>query len=406
MREVYLDNAATTRVDERIVKLMTEVMLDAYGNPSSVHRVGRKAKVYLDKAREQVAALLNAQKDEIYFTSGGTESDNMALRGVAYAKRAKGKHIITTQVEHHAILHACEQLEKEGFSVTFLPVDEYGMVSVAAVEAAITPETILISVMYANNEIGTIMPIKEIGALARSKGILFHTDAVQAAGQLELDVVRDNVDLLSMTAHKIHGPKGSGAIYIRRGVRLQPMLRGGAQERQVRPGTEAMPGIAGLGLAAELARENLEKNSAYVADLRDKLISGLFEKIPFLRLNGHPTQRLANNANVSIEYIEGEGMLLSLDMVGIAASSGSACTSGSLDPSHVLLATGLDHATAHGSLRLSLSHETTLADIEYVLEKLPPIVERLRAMSPLYDSKVLQCARAEQRGNDCLRACK
>ena len=406
MREVYLDNAATTRVDEKIVKLMSEVMLEAYGNPSSVHRVGRKAKVYLDKAREQVAKLLKAQKDEIFFTSGGTESDNMAVRGVAYASNTKGRHIITSQVEHHAILHACEQLEKEGFTVTYLPVDEYGMVSVAAVEAAIKPDTILITIMYANNEIGTVMPIKEIGALARSKGILFHTDAVQAAGQLDLDVVRDNIDILSMTAHKIHGPKGSGAIYIRRGVRLQPMLRGGAQERQVRPGTEAMPGIAGLGLAAEMAQTNLENNTAYITELRDKLIAGLFERIPFLRLNGHPTQRLANNANVSIEYIEGEGMLLSLDIVGIAASSGSACTSGSLDPSHVLLATGLDHATAHGSLRLSLSHETTAADIEYVLEKLPPIVERLRAMSPLYDAEVLQCARAEERKNNCQKGCK
>lgn len=406
MREVYLDNAATTQVDPAVIKVMNEVMTEAFGNPSSVHRFGRKAKVYLDKARTQVAGLLGAEPAEIYFTSGGTESDNLALRGVAYARRKKGNHIITSQVEHHAILHTCEQLEKEGFKVTYLPVDEYGQVKVQDVKEAITPETILISIMYANNEIGTIMPISEIGKLAREKGIIFHTDAVQAAGQVQIDVNRDNIDLLSMTAHKIYGPKGSGVLYVRRGTYVLPMLFGGAQERQLRPGTEAMPGIAGLGMAAELARTNLAANAEHVSKLRDKLIAGLTEKIPYIKLNGHPSERLPNNVNVSISYIEGEGMLLSLDMAGIAASSGSACTSGSLDPSHVLLAIGLDHATAHGSLRLSLSHNTTDEDIDYVLDKLPAIVERLRMMSPLYDSEVLNCSRAAHKPQECVCPCK
>ena len=399
----YLDNAATTKVDKNVINAMSEVMCEGFGNPSSVHAFGRKAKTYLDKARQQVATLINAQKDEIYFTSGATESDNFAVRGVAYARKNKGNHIITSQVEHHAVLHICEQLEKEGFTVTYLPVDKFGMVSVRDVEAAIKPETTLISIMYANNEIGTIMPIREIGALARSKGILFHCDAVQAIGQISVDVVRDNIYLLSLTAHKIHGPKGAGALYIKRGLRISPLLFGGAQERSFRPGTEGMPGIVGLGVAAELATQNWQANSAYIKKLRDKLIAGILETIPFTRLNGHPEQRLPNNANISISFIEGEGMLLMLDMNGIAASSGSACTSGSLDPSHVLLAIGLDHATAHGSLRLTLSHETTEADIDYVLEKLPPIVDRLRQMSPLYDSKTMNCGRPElkQCGKGC-----
>lgn len=405
MKAIYLDNAATTKVDAKVIEAMSEVMTEGFGNPSSVHSFGRKAKTYLDKAREQVAALINAQKDEIYFTSGATESDNFALRGVVCSRKDKGNHIITTQVEHHAILHTCEELEKEGFKVTYLPVDEYGMVSVEDVAKAITPETVLISVMYGNNEIGTIMPIAQIGELARSKGILFHCDAVQAVGQISVDVIRDKIDLLSMTAHKIHGPKGAGAIYIRRGVRLCPMLFGGAQERSVRPGTEGMPGIVGLGMAAQLAKENLTASAEKMTYLRDKLINGILETIPFTRLNGHPTKRLPNNANISINYIEGEGMLLMLDMNGIAASSGSACTSGSLDPSHVLLAIGLDHATAHGSLRMSLSNETTEADIDYVLETLPQIVEKLRQMSPLYDSAVMQCARPEIKkcGHGCCK---
>lgn len=394
VKSIYLDNAATTKVDPQVIQAMTEVMTEGFGNPSSVHAFGRKAKTYLDRAREQVASLLHAQKDEIYFTSGATESDNFALRGVACSRRDKGNHIITTQVEHHATLHACEEMEKEGWEVTYLPVDEFGMVTAAQVEAAIRPETVLISIMYANNEIGTVMPIAEIGAIARSKGILFHSDAVQAMGQIDVDVVRDNIDLLSMTAHKIHGPKGAGAIYIRRGVRICPMLFGGAQERAVRPGTEGMPGIVGLGVACELAKARLGKETEHMAQLRDKLINGILEKIPHVRLNGHPTKRLPNNANVSISFIEGEGMLLMLDMNGIAASSGSACTSGSLDPSHVMLAIGLDHATAHGSLRMSLSHDTTEADIDYVLEKLPQIVEKLRMMSPLYNGQATECARA------------
>lgn len=286
MKSIYLDNAATTKVDKNVINAMSEVMCEGFGNPSSVHAFGRKAKTYLDKARQQVATLINAQKDEIYFTSGATESDNFAVRGVAYARKNKGNHIITSQVEHHAVLHICEQLEKEGFTVTYLPVDKFGMVSVRDVEAAIKPETTLISIMYANNEIGTIMPIREIGALARSKGILFHCDAVQAIGQISVDVVRDNIDLLSLTAHKIHGPKGAGALYIKRGLRISPLLFGGAQERSFRPGTEGMPGIVGLGVAAELATQNWQANSAYIKKLRDKLIAGILETIPFTRLNG------------------------------------------------------------------------------------------------------------------------
>lgn len=406
IRNVYMDNAATTKVDEAVAEVMHQSMIESFGNPSSVHAFGRRAKISLENARAQVAALLNAQPDEILFTSGGTEADNLALRGIAYAYKDKGNHIITTNVEHHAVLHTCEQLEKEGFSVTYLPVDEFGRVSATQVQDAIIPGTILISIMYANNEIGTVMPIEEIGVVAKKHKVLFHTDAVQAAGQLTLDVVRDHVDLLTMTAHKIYGPKGAGALFVRRGVKIKPIMFGGAQERTIRPGTESLPAIVGLGKAAELAKLHLEDNVEKVQALRDYLCAGLQKAIPFVRLNGHPAYRLPNNLNLSISYIEGEGMLLGLDMLGIAASSGSACTSGSLDPSHVLLAIGLDHATAHGSLRLTLSHNNSFEDVFYVLEKLPQVVERLRAMSPLYESEVMNCSKAEDCDNPLSSKCK
>lgn len=387
MQQVYLDNAATTKVLPSIAEAMFKTMTEDYGNPSSIYKLGQQAKNILDTAREQVAELINASPKEIIFTGGGSEGDTMLLLGVAHAYAKKGKHIITTAVEHHAILHTCQALEKEGYTVTYLPVDEFGKTEPAAVEAAITAETILISVMYANNEIGTIMPIKEIGAIARKHGVLFHTDAVQAAGHIPIDVQKDNIDLLTLTAHKFHGPKGTGAVYIKQGLKIGSLVYGGGQEKGLRAGTENTAGILGLGLAAVHARENMKEHSKRVISLRDKLITGINERISEVRLNGHPTDRLPNNVNFSIRYIEGEGLLLLLDMAGIAASSGSACTSGSLDPSHVLLAIGLPHEIAHGSLRLTLSELTTEEEIDYLLEKLPPIVERLRQMSPLYSEK-------------------
>ena len=387
MQQVYLDNAATTKVLPSIAEAMFKTMTEDYGNPSSIYKLGQQAKNILDTAREQVAELINASPKEIIFTGGGSEGDTMLLLGVARAYAKKGKHIITTAVEHHAILHTCQALEKEGYTVTYLPVDEFGKIEPAAVEAAITAETILISVMYANNEIGTIMPIKEIGAIARKHGVLFHTDAVQAAGHIPIDVQKDNIDLLTLTAHKFHGPKGTGAVYIKQGLKIGSLVYGGGQEKGLRAGTENTAGILGLGLAAVHARENMKEHSKRVISLRDKLITGINERISEVRLNGHPTDRLPNNVNFSIRYIEGEGLLLLLDMAGIAASSGSACTSGSLDPSHVLLAIGLPHEIAHGSLRLTLSELTTEEEIDYLLEKLPPIVERLRQMSPLYSEK-------------------
>ena len=387
MKEVYLDNAATTKILPTIADEMYKALLDCYGNPSGIYKLGQQAKKIIDGARTEVALLLNASPEEIVFTGGGSEGDTMVLIGAARAQAKKGRHIITTAVEHHAVLHACEALEKEGFRVTYLPVDEFGMVGAQAVEAAIAEDTILISVMYANNEIGTIMPVKEIGEIARKHGVLFHTDAVQAVGHVPIDVKEENIDLLTLTAHKFHGPKGTGAVYIRKGIRLANLIYGGGQEKGRRAGTENTTGILGLGLASAHARQHMQENSERIRKLRDKLISGIEEKISEVRLNGHREQRLPNNANFSIDYIEGEGLLLLLDMAGIAASSGSACTSGSLDPSHVLLAIGLPHETAHGSLRLTLSEFTTEDDIDYLLEKLPPIVARLRSMSPLYSEK-------------------
>ena len=383
MNRIYMDNAATTRVTQPVLEAMMPCLTDVYGNPSSVHAFGRDARRLLDEARAKVAAALNAKPNEIYFTGCGTESDNWAVRGSAYALKAKGNHIITSSIEHHAILHTCQQLEREGFKVTYLPVDEYGQVSAADVEKAITPETTLISIMTANNEIGTIQPITEIGAIARAHGVRFHTDAVQAVGAIPVDVKAMNVDLLSLSGHKLHAPKGVGALYIRSGVRLERLMNGGAQERTQRPGTENMPSIVGLGRAIELATAHLDEKAAYVSALRDKLISGILKTIPDTRLNGHPTNRLPGNCNVSIRYIEGESMLLNLDIKGIAASSGSACTSGSLDPSHVLLAIGLTHEVAHGSLRFSLNEDNTEEEVDYVIRSLDEVVKRLRAMSPL-----------------------
>ncbi len=385
MNRIYMDNAATTRVSEPVAQAMMPYLTEVFGNPSSVHSFGREARKALDHARAQVAQALGAEPKEIYFTGCGTESDNWAIRGAAYAHKDKGNHIITTTIEHHAVLHTCEQLEKEGFEVTYLEVDEYGLVDVKALEAAIRPTTVLISVMAANNEIGTLEPIEEIGRIAREHKVLFHTDAVQAIGSVPFDVKRMNIDMLSLSGHKFHAPKGVGALYIRSGVRIDRFIRGGAQERGQRAGTENLASIVGMGRAIELATQNLEAHNAKLSALRDRLIQGILSNIPEVRLNGHPTMRLPGNVNVSIRYIEGESLLLSLDLKGIAASSGSACTSGSLDPSHVLLAIGLPHEIAHGSLRFSLSEENTEAEVDYVIDTLREIVDRLRAMSPLYN---------------------
>lgn len=384
MMRVYMDNAATTALKREVLEQMTPYLTEIYGNPSSVHAFGREAKKGMDRAREQVASALNASADEIFFNGGGTEGDNAVITGVAEKCKAKGRHIITTSVEHHAVLHACERLEGRGYSVTYLPADEYGRVSARQVEEAIREDTILVSVMFANNEVGTIMPVAEIGAACRKHNVLFHTDAVQAAGHIPIDVKKMNIDLLTLSAHKFHGPKGVGAIYAKKGVRLPPFIVGGAQERKLRAGTENVAGVVGLGAAIELASADMQSRIARTKALRDKLIKGIPERIADVKLNGHPTERLPGNVNFSIRYIEGEAILLMLDVNGIAASSGSACTSGSLDPSHVLLAMGLSHEVAHGSLRLTLGDETTQEEVDYVLDTLPRIVERLRAMSPLY----------------------
>lgn len=387
MKRIYMDNAATTRVTEPVFEAMRPYFCEIFGNPSSVHAFGREARKAVEQARRQVAAALGAQAGEIYFTGSGTEADNWALRGAAYAQKARGRHIITTQIEHHAVLHAAEQLEKEGFEVTYLPVDEDGVVSLEALEKALRPDTTLVSIMAANNEIGAIQPIREAAKLARAHGALFHTDAVQAIGCVPIDVKADGIDLLSLSGHKFHAPKGVGALYIRSGVKLQRLIYGGAQEKTQRGGTENVASIVGMGKAIELAMESMESRNAYVSGLRDRLIEGILRRIPETRLNGHRTRRLSGNVNVSIRYIEGEALLLSLDMKGIAGSSGSACTSGSLDPSHVLLAIGLPHEIAHGSLRLSLSEENTAEEVDYTIDALVEIVERLRAMSPLYEKK-------------------
>lgn len=379
---MYMDHAATTYAAPEVVEAMLPYFSEKFGNPSSVYGIGQENKAAVDEARAKVAAAINAEPNEIYFTAGGTESDNWALKGVAFANIRKGKHIITTAVEHHAVLHAAEWLQSQGFEVTYLPVDQYGMVSPADVEKAIRPDTILISVMYANNEVGTIQPIAEIGAIARAHGIYFHTDAVQAVGHVPIDVKAEHIDMLSLSGHKFYGPKGIGVLYIRRGVRIQNLLHGGAQESRHRAGTENVAGIVGLGVAIERAVAAMPEESARLTAMRDHMIRELL-KIPASHLNGHPTQRLPNNVNITFEYIEGEGILLLLNMFGICASTGSACNSASLEPSHVLTAMGVPHEIAHGSVRLTLGERNTEEDVSYVLEKLPEVVRKLRSMSPL-----------------------
>lgn len=382
---IYFDHAATTHTRPEVLEEMIPYFTEKYGNASSVYSIGRESKRAIDEAREKVAFALGAQSREIFFTGSGTEADNWAIKGVAYANREKGKHIITTSIEHHAVLHTCQYLESEGYEVTYLPVDEDGLVSPEQVEAAIRPDTILITIIFANNEIGTIQPISEIGKVARDKGVLFHTDAVQAVGAVPINVVDMNIDLLSLSGHKIYGPKGVGALYIRKGVKITSFMHGGAQERGRRASTENIAGIVGLGRAIEIAANHIEENNKKLAELRDRVHDEITKKVPFIKLNGHRHKRLPGNLNFSFEFIEGESLLLMLDMKGIAASSGSACTSGSLDPSHVLLAIGLPHEIAHGSLRLSFGIENTEEEIDYLMETLPMIVQRLREMSPLYE---------------------
>jgi cysteine desulfurase len=383
-RIIYMDHSATTYVRKEVLEAMAPYHAEHFGNPSSIYSIARESKKTIDAARAQVAQALGAEPDEIYFTSGGSESDNWAIKGVAFANRKKGNHIITSKIEHHAVLHTCEYLEKEGFTVTYLPVDQYGLVDPAELEKAITDKTILISIMYANNEIGTIEPIAELGAIARRHKVPFHTDAVQAVGNIPIDVKAQNIDLLSLSAHKFYGPKGTGVLYIRKGTRIDNLIHGGGQERRRRAGTENIAGIVGLGKAIELATADIEGHNTKIRALRDRLMSGILAKIPNSRLNGHPEKRLPGNINISFEFIEGESMLLWLDDEGICASTGSACTSGSLEPSHVLLATGLPVEISHGSLRLTLGNVNTDADVDFVLEVLPKVVTRLREMSPLY----------------------
>ena len=387
---IYLDHAATTPADPRAVEAMLPYFTEKFGNPSSIYRLGRASLDALDEARETVAAIIGARRKEIVFTSGGSEADNLAIKGVAFAQReaGRGDHIITSAIEHHAVLHAVEYLEHFGFAVTVLPVDGEGIVSVDDLRAAIRPETTLVSIMAANNEIGTIQPIAELGAACRERDVLFHTDAVQMVGALPVNVKELNVDLLSLTAHKFYGPKGVGALYMRRGVPLLPQINGGSQERRLRAGTENVAGIVGLATALRIAAEGIATSSAHCTMLRDRLIDGVMARIDHVHLNGHRSLRLPNNVNLSFDFIEGESMLLLLDQQGIYASSGSACTSGSLDPSHVLMALGISAERAHGSLRLTVGRDNTVAQIDRVLELLPPIVERLRSVSPMYKQHV------------------
>ena len=382
---IYLDNAATTKTAPEVVQAMLPYFAENYGNPSTIYSLGSASKKAVNEARRTIAGAIGAKQEEIYFTAGGSEADNWALKATAEAYEGKGKHIITTKIEHHAILHTCEYLEKRGFEVTYLNVDEDGLVNLDELKNVIRPDTILISVMFANNEIGTIEPIKEIGAIAKERGILFHTDAVQAFGQVPINVDEMHIDMLSASGHKLNGPKGIGFLYIRAGLKLRSFIHGGGQERSRRAGTENVPGIVGLGAATERALRIMEEKTKKELELRDYLISRIEKEIPYCRLNGHRTRRLPGNVNFSFLYIEGESMLIMLDMKGICASSGSACTSGSLDPSHVLLAIGLKHEEAHGSLRMTLSEENTKEEIDIVVDNLKQIVTKLRDMSPLYE---------------------
>lgn len=385
---IYLDNAATTKTAPEVLEAMLPYFTECYGNPSSVYSFASKNKDEITKQREVIAEVLGAKGNEIYFTAGGSESDNWALKATAEAYKDKGNHIITTKIEHHAILHTAEYLEKNGFEVTYLDVDENGVVNLEELKAAIRPETILISIMFANNEIGTIEPIKEIGEIAKEHGILFHTDAVQAFGQIPINVDECNIDMLSASGHKLNGPKGIGFLYIRKGVKIRSFVHGGAQERKRRAGTENVPGIIGIGAATKRAVTTMKERTEKEKELRDYMIERIENEIPYSKLNGHRTDRLPNNVNFSFRFVEGESLLIMLDMKGICGSSGSACTSGSLDPSHVLLAIGLPHEIAHGSLRLTLSDETTKEDIDYVVDSLKEIVAKLRSMSPLYEDFV------------------
>jgi cysteine desulfurase len=383
MKRIYLDYAATTQVHPDVLQAMLPYFTDKFGNPSSIHTFGQEAKGAVEAARQSVAGLIGAGEEEIFFTSGGTESDNLALQGVCLANENKGKHIITTVIEHHAVLETCKHLGKRGFTVTYLPVDKYGMVDPADIKKAIKKTTILISVMHANNEIGTVQPLAEIGRIARDTGVYFHTDAVQTVGHIPVDVNKLGVDLLSMSAHKLYGPKGIGALYIRKGTRIASLMHGGGQEKGRRPGTENVPGIVGFGKAIEIARREMDAEAVRLTDLRDKFIADLQKHIENITLNGHPTQRLPNNINISVSFVEGEAMLLNLDLQGICASTGSACSSGNLEASHILIATGCSHEQAHGSLRFTLGNWTTEEELQKVLNVLPGIVKKLRAMSPL-----------------------
>ena len=380
---IYMDNAATTKIDPMVLKSMLPYLKEHYGNPSSIYSLGRESKEAIDIAREKIAKALGATSKEIYITSGGSEADNWAIKGIAFANQNKGKHIITSNIEHHAVLHTCEYLKNYGFEITYIPVDENGVIDIKELEKSIRQETILISIMFANNEIGTIQPIKKIGEIAKKNGIYFHTDAVQAVGHIPINVEDMNIDLLSLSGHKFHGPKGVGALYIRKGTKIFSMMHGGEQEFKKRAGTENIAGIVGLGKAIEISVKDLHKDTKQLIKLRDNLIKGLVENIPDTILNGDPKLRLPGNVNVCFKYIEGESILLLLDSIGICASSGSACTSGSLEPSHVLLAIGRPHEIAHGSLRLTLSKYNTQQEVDFLLEKLPGIIKRLRDMSPL-----------------------
>ncbi|NLD25520.1 cysteine desulfurase NifS [Candidatus Dojkabacteria bacterium] len=383
-KTIYFDNAATTRVSPKVFKSMMPFFQNSYGNPSTIYSLGREARQAIEVAREKIANSINADKEEIFFTGSGTESDNWAIKGIAYANRKKGNHIITTNIEHHAILNTCKNLERNGFEVTYVPVEKNGIVNPKDILKEIRKDTVLISVMFANNEIGTLQPIVEIGKITKENGIYFHTDAVQAVGNIKIDVNELNIDLLSLSAHKLNGPKGVGALYIRKGVKIENLIHGGGQENRMRAGTENVASIVGLGKAIELATEDIEGKAKYLTNLREKAIKSILENIPHTIINGDRERRLPGNINVCFEYIEGESILLLLDSLGICASSGSACTSGSLNPSHVLLAIGLPHEIAHGSLRLSFSKENTEEEVDFLLEKLPPIISRLRDMSPLY----------------------
>jgi cysteine desulfurase len=383
LKLVYMDNAATTGTRPEALEAMLPYFSEYFGNPSSFHTFGRKTREALETSREEVGRLIGAKSREIVFTGGGSEADNLAILGTAYARENKGKHIITSSIEHHAVMHTCNYLEKRGFEVTYLPVDEYGLVDPGDVQKAIRDDTILITIMHSNNEIGTVEPIDQIGQIAKARKIPFHTDAVQSVGTIPIDVNQLNVDMLSMSAHKFYGPKGVGALFVRSGHKLIPHIHGGAQERQRRAGTENVPGVVGMAKALTLAHEDMDEHVKELTTLRERLIKGIFDKIDRVRLNGHPTQRLPGNVNISFEFIEGESILISLDAVGIAASSGSACTSGSLEPSHVLMAIGLPHEIAHGSVRFTLGRGNTEEDVDYLLEVLPKIIDRLRELSPL-----------------------